>query len=324
MKHCPFHPCVKIQVYGLDTWPFLGKIKNCPSFKKGSFVYRHSKKLIKCKIVSIFNNDLCLFILFLPAVKKKKTDFQSSNSSASENERFSVSNTPKFPEWTFSLLWFEWPHQRSYKRLWAFKPRQASKLLHPLYFQQVEPMGARLIFPKTLRAAHAVAGKQLLLPHPCTWNLRQHLWRKQGESRQGERGEMEGLLPRCFCKKMERTCLPAFTGRSFTIQRYILKNKRLSRRFHTKAPDTCVSAVGRRRVDIPSLTDVLNFLQNTKRGSVNTSQKPEKQNLQLDSIVHYLHNWVLGLLGFSHNRSWRKNNQVEHLKMWIHVFIALL
>lgn len=72
MKHCPFHPCVKIQVYGLDTWPFLGKIKNCPSFKKGSFVYRHSKKLIKCKIVSIFNNDLCLFILFLPAVKKKK------------------------------------------------------------------------------------------------------------------------------------------------------------------------------------------------------------------------------------------------------------
>lgn len=112
-------------------------------------------------------------------------------------------------------------------------------------------------------------------------NIQQHLCGKQTRraSRNGR------ILPRCFYRKMERTRLSAFTGRSLTTQRYILKNKRLSRHFHTKAPDKCVSAVGRRRVDIRSLTDVLSFLQKNKKSSVNTSQKPKKPNLQVDSIV---------------------------------------
>lgn len=137
-----------------------------------------------------------------------------------------------------SLLWFELPHQHNYKWLWAkmgrFKPRQASKRLHPFYFQQVELVEAQLIFA----AAHAVAGKQLLLPKPCTWNLHKYqpLWSKQTR-RASKNGR---ILPPCFRKKMEITCLSAFTGRSLTIQRYILKNKRLSCHFRTKAPDKCV------------------------------------------------------------------------------------
>lgn len=57
---------------------------------------------------------------------------------------------------------------------------------------------------------------------PCTWNLQQHL-RSKHMRRTSSNGR---LLPRCFCKKMERTFLSAFTGRSLTIQRYILKNKK--------------------------------------------------------------------------------------------------
>lgn len=195
---------------------------------------------------------------------KKPNNFQRSISLASEMKDF-LSQIHTNSHSKSSLLWFELPHQHNYKRFWArmgtFKPRQASKLLHPFYFQQAEPVGAQLIFPKMLRAAHAVAGKRLLLPNPCTWNRQQHL-----RSKQTRRASRNGrLLPRCLCKKMERTCLSAFTGRSLTIQWYILKNKRFSHHYHTKAPDKCVSAFGRRRVDIHSLTDVRHFLQKTKR-----------------------------------------------------------
>lgn len=158
---------------------------------------------------------------------KKTNNFQRSISLASEMKDFlSQIHTNSHSE--SSLLWFELPHQHNYKRFWArmgtFKPRQASKLLHPFYFQQAEPVGAQLIFPKMLRAAHAVAGKRLLLPIPCTWNRQQHL-----RSKQTRRASRNGrLLPRCLCKKMERTCLYAFTGRSLTIQWYILKNKSFS------------------------------------------------------------------------------------------------